>query len=155
MARAQSQYLRIYDAVTSVTYQRWQSYYANATVTQGGQLWAYVPFIAEGFTEGISGDESNISVSAPATPIVVGALEAAINRGHLVQIDTYQFDPLLGNNAPQASQQLIATYVGQVTGGGGSLTALTVQLGSAISPVGAQIPPRTFTTAIMGKGAKL
>jgi hypothetical protein len=155
MARAQSQFLRIYDANTSTTYQRWQSYYANATVTTGGQSWAYVPFIAEGFTEGISGDEGNISVSAPAIPIVVGAFLAAIERGDLVQIDTYQFDPLLGNNTPQSSQQLIASYVGQVTGGGGGLTSLTVQLGSAVSPVGAQIPPRKFTTQIMGKGAKL
>lgn len=155
MARAQSQYLRIYDAATGVTSERWQSYYANSTVTMAGQQWAYVPFIAEGFTEGVSGDESNITVTAPATTIVVGAFDTAILRGHLVQIDTYQFDPLLDNSAPQTSQRLIATYVGQVTGGGGGVSSLTIQLGSAVSPVGAQIPPRTFTTAIMGKGCKL
>lgn len=155
MARAQSQYLRIYDANTSVTLQRWQSYYANVNVTLDGQSWAFVPFIAEGFTEGISGDESNITISAPAMPLVVTALESAVNRGHLVEIKTYQFDFLLGNNAPQAGQQLIATYVGQVTGGGGSLTELQVQLGSPVAPVGSQIPPRTFTTSIIGKGCKL
>jgi L-aminopeptidase/D-esterase-like protein len=155
VARAQSQYLRIYDIDTDVTLQRWQSYYANATVTFSSQQWAYVPFVAEGFTEGISGDESNITISAPATPIVVEAFETAIKRGHLVEIKTYQFDALLGNDAPQAAQQQIAVFVGQVTGGAGSLTTLTVQLGSAISPVGAQIPPRTFTTAMIGKGCKL
>jgi hypothetical protein len=133
VARAQSQYLRIYDIDTDVTLQRWQSYYANATVTFSSQQWAYVPFTAEGFTEGISGDESNITISAPATPIVVEAFETA----------------------PQSGQQEIAVFVGQVTGGSGSLTTLTVQLGSAISPVGAQIPPRTFTTAMIGKGCKL
>jgi len=155
VARAQSQYLRIYDASTSITLQRWQSYYANVSVTFDSQSWAFVPFIAEGFTEGISGDESNITISAPAIPLVVGALETAITKGHLVEIKTYQFDALLGNDAPQAGQQLIAAYVGQVTGGGGSLTELQVQLGSPVAPVGAQIPPRTFTTAIIGKGAKL
>ena len=155
MARAQSQYLRIYDANTSVTLQRWQSYYANVSVTFDSQDWAFVPFIAEGFTEGISGDESNITISAPATPLVVTAFESAVTRGHLVEIKTYQFDALLGNNAPQAGQQLIAAYVGQVTGGGGSLTELQVQLGSPVAPVGSQIPPRTFTTAIIGKGCKL
>jgi hypothetical protein len=155
VARAQSQYLRIYDIDTDVTLQRWQSYYANATVTLSSQQWAYVPFVAEGFTEGISGDESNITISAPATPLVVTAFESAVTRGHLVEIKTYQFDALLGNDAPQAGQQLIAAYVGQVTGGGGSLTELQVQLGSPVAPVGSQIPPRTFTTAIIGKGAKL
>lgn len=154
MARAQSQYLKITNAGGTVL-QRWQSYYANATVSVSGQSWAYVPFIAEGFTEGISGDESNITVSAPAITLVVEALNAAIINGHIVELSIYQFDPELGNVTPQAGQTLIASYVGQVTGGGGGLTSLTVQLGSAVSPVGAQIPPRKFTTAIMGKGAKL
>jgi hypothetical protein len=155
MARAQSQFLRISDADTGTTYQRWQSYYANAVVPFGGQSWAYVPFTADGFTEGISGDESNITVNAPATPIVVSVFDLAIRRGDLIQIDTYQFDPVLGNDAPQSGQQLIASYIGQVTGGGGGLTTLTVRLGSAISPVGAQIPPRKLTTAIMGTGCRL
>ena len=154
MARAQSQYLRIYDDA-GVTYQRWQSYYANTTVTYASSSWAFVPFMAEGFTEGISGDESSITISAPAISLVVDAFEAAIMRGHMVELKTYQFDLLLGNDLPQASQSLIATYVGQVVGGSGGLTSVTLQLGSAISPVGAQIPPRVFTTAIMGVGCRL
>ena len=154
MARAQSQYLRIYDDA-GVTYQRWQSYYANTTVTFASNSWAFVPFMAEGFTEGISGDESSITISAPAISLVVDAFEAAIMRGHMVELNTYQFDLLLGNDLPQASQSLVATYVGQVVGGSGGLTSVTLQLGSAISPVGAQIPPRVFTTAIMGKGCRL
>lgn len=153
MARAQAQYLRIYDTVT--TYQRWQSYYANVSVTLSNQQWQYVPFIADGFTEGISGDESNISIQAPAITTVVQAFEAAILNGRMVELSTYQFDPLFGNNAPQSGQILIARYIGQVAGGSGGLTSMTLQLGSAISPVGAQIPPRKFTTAIMGKGARL
>lgn len=153
MARAQAQYLRIYDAAG--TYQRWQSYYGNATVNFDGAPWLYVPFSADGFSEGISGDEANISVQAPATAIVVTALEAAILNGRLVELSTYQFDPLLGNDAPQTGQTLVGRYVGQVAGGSGGLTTMAIQLGSAISPVGAQIPPRTFTTAIMGKGARL
>ena len=155
MARAQSQFLRIYDAETGTTYQRWQSYYGNATASWAGASWAYVPFTAEGFTEGVSGDESNITITAPATPIVVSAFEAAIRRGDLVEISIYQFDPIIGNDAPQTDQQLIGTYLGQVSGGAAGLTSLTLQLGSAISPVGAQIPPRTFTTAIIGAGCKL
>lgn len=153
MARAQAQYLRIYDTVT--TYQRWQSYYANVSVTLWNQQWQYVPFIADGFTEGISGDESNISIQAPAITTVVQAFEAAILNGRMVELSTYQFDPLFGNNAPQSGQILIARYIGQVAGGSGGLTSMTLQLGSAISPVGAQIPPRKFTSRIMGKGARL
>jgi hypothetical protein len=154
MARAQSQFLRIYDTA-GVTYQRWQGYYGNLTVTWDEAQWQYVPFRADGFTEGISGNEANISIQAPAITTVVAAFERAITDGQLVELSTYQFDTNFGNDAPQTAQTLIGRYVGQVTGGSGGLTSLILQLGSAVSPVGAQIPPRKFTTAIMGKGAKL
>ena len=154
MARAQAQYLRIYD-VAGATYQRWQSYYSNVTVTWANNSWSFVPFIADGFTAGISGDETNVSIKAPATSLVISTFEAAIANGHLAELSIYQFDTLSGNSTPQATQELIASYTGQVVGGSGGLTSLSLQLGSALSPVGAQIPPRKFTTAIMGKGCKL
>lgn len=154
MARAQSQFLRLYDAA-GVTYQRWQSYYANTTVTWSNNKWDYVPFIANGFTAGIAGDETNVTISAPATSVVIKAFESAIKNGYLVTLSIYQFDTLLGNNAPQAGQEAIGHIVGQVIGGTGGLTSMTIQLGSALSPVGAQVPHRRFTTAIMGKGCRL
>lgn len=151
--RAQSQYLRIYDS-GGTTYQRWQSYYANTSVTWSGAKWLYVPFMADGITAGISGDESNVAVTAAATSMVLDAFETAIREGRLVDLSIYQFDMQQGNDSPQAAQELVAAYTGQVVGGGGSLTSLTLQLGSALAPVGAQIPPRKFTTAIMGQGVR-
>lgn len=151
--RAQSQYLRIYDS-GGTTYQRWQSYYANTSVTWASAKWLYVPFIADGITAGVSGDESNVTITAAATSMVIDAFEAAILDGRLVDLSIYQFDANINNDSPQASQQLVAGYTGQVTGGAATLTTLTLQLGSALSPVGAQVPPRKFTTAIMGQGVR-
>lgn len=153
MARAQSQYLRLYDS--SGTYHRWQSYYAGNSVTWQNQEWQYLPFIADGITAGISGDDSDIAITTPATTVVMQALEDAIRLGWLAELTIYQFDTLLGNDTPQSLQEMVATFTGQVVGGSGRLTSMTIQLGSALSPVGAQIPPRKFTTAIMGKGAIL
>lgn len=154
MARAQSQYLRIFDTA-GVTYERWQSYYVASSVSWDGHNWLYVPFAADGFTAGVNVDDADISVTAPATRSVVAALELAIRQALLVQLEIYQFDPVDGNSAPQEEQELIAVYVGQVSGGASGLTSITVQLGSALSPVGSQIPPRKLTTYIMGKGCKL
>ena len=154
MARAQSQYLRIYDTA-GVTYQRWQSYYSNTTVSWSSASWQYVPFIADGFTAGLSGDEADISIAAPATSVVMDAFLTAIRRGHLVELSIYQFDTIYGNDTPQTGQELVASVIGQVVGGSGGLTSMTIQLGNALSPVGAQIPPRKFTTRIMGKGCRL
>jgi hypothetical protein len=153
MARAQSQYLRIYDT-GGTTYQRWQSYYANASVTWSGASWLYVPFMADGFTAGISGDESSVTVTAPATSLVLDAFESAIKYGRLAELSIYAFNTAAGNDTPQPMQIQIAGYTGQVVGGAANLTSLTLQLGSALSPVGAQIPPRRFTAAIMGQGVR-
>lgn len=97
--RAQSQYLRIYDA-GGTTYERWQSYYANAAVTWSSAAWIYVPFIADGITAGNSGVEGSVSVTAPATGLVVDAFLAAIRDGRLVELSIYQFDSIAGNTAP-------------------------------------------------------
>jgi len=153
MARAQSQYLRIYSAA-GVTQHRWQSYYSKA-VMLNGNLWLSIPFTAQGFTEGAGGVETDISVTAPATGIVVAAFEDALQNAYLVDLLTYQFDALNGNDVPQTGQQLIASYTGQVLGGGGSLTSLTMNLGIPVASIGAQVPPRTLTSAIMGTGFRL
>jgi hypothetical protein len=149
--RAQSQYLRIYDN-GGTTYQRWQSYYANTSVTWQSQQWLYVPFIADGITSGVSGDETGITITTAATSMVVDTFNAAMREGRLVQLNIYQFDASTNNDTPQASQELIAAFVGQVIGGSATLTTMTIALGTALSPIGAQIPPRVFTPSIMGQG---
>lgn len=153
MARALAQYLRLYDSA-GVTYQRWQSYYANTSVTWAGAKWLYVPFTAEGITEGISGTDSNISITTAATSMVLDAFHTAMREGRLVELNVYQFDILGGNDTPQAVQQLVASFTGQAVGGSSTLTSVTIRLGSALSPVGAQVPPRVFTVGIMGQGVR-
>lgn len=149
--RAQSQYLRIYDS-GGTTYQRWQSYYANTSVTWQGSKWLYVPFIADGITSGSSGDEVNIAITTAATSMVINAFNDAMRESRLVDLSIYEFNSEVDNDAPQASQVLIAGFIGQVIGGSGTLTSMTILLGSALSPIGAQVPPRVFTPSIMGQG---
>ena len=153
MARAQAQYLRIYSAA-GVTIQRWQSYYSKAVLLDG-DLWLSVAFTAQGFTEGLAGSEADITLTAPATGIVVSALEAAVTNAYLVDLTIYQFDTLNGNDVPQLEQEVLLSYTGQVVGGSGGLTSVQMQLGTPVATIGAQVPPRTLTTAIMGKGCRL
>jgi hypothetical protein len=162
MARAQAQYLRIYD-LAGTTYERWQNYYSGKTVTSQGQSWDHEPFLADGLVTGTRGDEAEITVSVAATIRVVRAFEASLNNGRLVDVATYAFNPALGNDEPQPlfffgdvkRQLLISQFTGQVVSASGGISNLSISLGSALSPVGAQVPPRKFTTAIMGKGAKI
>jgi hypothetical protein len=153
MARAQSQYLRIFSG--STTYQRWQSYYVNTSVTYDGAVWAYQPFDADGITAGEVQSESSISVRLPATTNVTEVVLQALNEARLAELQLYEFDTLLGNSFPQSGQTLIASYLGEVVGVSGSFTLIEMELGSSLSPVGAQVPPRTFSTRLIGAPCKL
>jgi hypothetical protein len=153
MARGQSQFLRIFSGDT--TYQRWQAYYVNTSVTWESASWSYQPFDADGITAGEVQSESSISVTLPATTNVMEVVLQALNEARLAELRLYEFDTILGNSTPQAEQTLIASYLGEVVGVSGSFTSIQMQLGSSISPVGAQVPPRKFTTKLIGAPCQL
>jgi hypothetical protein len=153
MARAQSQFLRIFDAVNLV-HVRWQNYY-NQVVAWDNQQWQPMPFMAEGLTEGVNGQESDIDVTIPAGTSAMRIVEQSIFQGRLAELTVYQFDTILGNATPQTGQQLVTQYTGQIVSGSGGLTSITMRIGAALTPIGAQVPPRKFTTAIMGQGCRL
>jgi hypothetical protein len=153
MARGQSQFLRIFDE--GGTYHRWQSYYINASVTIEGEQWDFMQFGVEGLTSGQTGDEGGVTVSLPGTALVMEAISEAFRNARLVEILMYQFDTIAGNDVPQETQQLTAVYVGEVVNAGGLLESFSMELGSSLSPVGAQVPPRKFTTKLIGVPCKL
>ncbi len=153
MARAQSQYLRIFSG--SITYQRWQSYYVNANVTWDSGIWSYQPFDADGITAGEAQSESSITIRLPATTVVMDAVLLALNEARLAELQFYEFDTLLGNSVPQAGQRLIASHLGEVVGVTGSFTEIAIELGSSLAPVGAQVPHRNFSSVLIGAPCKL
>jgi len=153
MARGQSQYLRIFDEAG--TYQRWQNYYGNANVIMGGEVWSFIAFDADGFTVGQTGDEGGISVTLPGTAMVMDLVAESLFAGRLAELSMYEFDTLLGDNEPQADQVLIASYVGEIVSAGGPLKSVKLELGSSLSPIGAQIPPRKFTSKLVGTPCRL
>ncbi len=153
MARGQSQYLRIFSGNT--TYQRWQSYYVNTSVTWEGAAWSYQPFDADGITAGEVQSESSISIRLPATTNVLDVVLKALNGARLAELRFYEFDTILGNSTPQAGQTLIASYLGEVVGVRGRFTEVEMELGSSLAPVGAQVPPRKFSSKLIGAPCKL
>jgi len=153
MARAQSQYLRIFSG--STTYQRWQSYYVNTSVTWESASWSYQPFDADGITAGEVQSESSISIRLPATTNVIEVVLQALDEARLAELQFYEFDTILGNSTPQAGQTLIASYLGEVVGVKGGFTEIEMELGSSLAPVGAQVPPRTYSSRLVGAPCKL
>lgn len=155
MARGQSQFLRIFDG--SATYQRWQNHYIQQSVTWQGAVWNWLGFDVDGFTDGQAGDEGGMAVTLPGTALVVEQIEAALREVRMVELLMYEFDVLDdgATTAPLSGQDLIASYVGEVVGASGAFESITLELGSSLSPIGAQVPPRTFTTRLVGVPCRL
>lgn len=153
MARAQAQYLRLFDA--GATFQRWQSYYVGSAVTLAGATWIYQQFDCDGITSGQGAAEAAMSVTMPATALVVTVVERALREAQLAEVLLYEFDPTVNNSTPQAAQTLVAAFIGEVVSASGGLTTITMALGSSLSPVGAQIPPRSFSTRLIGVPCQL
>lgn len=153
MEIAISQYLRFIES--GVTLERWQNGYHGQTVTWQAQPWIWVDFSAGGMTAGVSGDETSLTLEAPATRQVTRAFDLALARGYLVELRQYQYDPIATPWVPPVGQVLQAAFIGQVVGATATLTRMTIQLGSALDPVGYQVPPRSLTTLEMGAGCRL
>ncbi len=153
MARAQAQYLKLFNETT--TYQRWQSYYVGSTVTMGGVSWIYQQFDADGVTSGQGASEAAMSIVLPATQLVVDAVEQALREAQLAELQLFEFDPELNNSTPQAAQVLVAAFTGEVVSASATLNTITLSLGSSLSPVGAQIPQRNYTTRLIGVPCQL
>ena len=97
-----------------------------------------MPFAVNGITETSAAGGQDLTVEIPATNSVVSEVEAAINNS-------------TGNqSAPQSTQTLIAEFTGQVQGLSGNFTRLELELGSALAPVGAQVPPRKYNSFLIG-----
>ncbi len=43
----------------------------------------------------------------------------------------------------------------ELVGAGGGFESITLELGSSLSPIGAQVPPRTFSTRLVGVPCRL
>jgi hypothetical protein len=153
MERNQTQFLRIFDETT--TYHRWQNSYISQTVTLNDRPWLYQQFSAEGITAGDVASEAGLVVELPATVFTERVVRQSLRRTYLVEILQYQFDIEANQQLVPESQRLIASYVGEVVGVRGSLTSLQMELGSLLAPVGVQMPPRTYTTFLVGVPCQL
>lgn len=152
-SRGQAHYLRVYDG--STTYARRQSYYVNQDVTWDGAVWSYFPFNINGLLSASGSSGNDITITLPATTYAVDLFRTALNENRLCEVQIYDFDSELSQNQPQSSQTRIAIFVGEVVEVSGSFTELNVSLGPSLSPVGAQVPPRNYTTLLVGAPLRL
>jgi hypothetical protein len=153
MSLAQAAFLELSDGFGTV-FARWQSYGIEQVISWDGQAWEYRQFDWSGITSGQAvGDQAAITL--PALSSTLELTPRALAGAWVASLRVIQWDDEASANPPASGYVLAASCVGQVIGASGSLTQYTWQLGSALSPIGAQFPPRSATTALIGVPLRL
>jgi len=151
--RGQAAFLEIGDGFGSIS-NRWQSYWIDQVVSWDGASWAYQQLDWAGLISGQAvGDQATITL--PAVPSVLQLTERALAGAWVARLRVIQFDESVATTPPASGYVLAASCLGQVVGASGTLTQITWRLGSALSPIGAQFPPVTATTALIGVPSRL
>jgi len=148
MARGQALFVQLQDAGQVTTMARWQSFWIDATVTWQGHPWSYQPMDWSGVTSGSGGDQATLML--PRLPSIQSIMRQALAGPWIATLLVYQFDESLDAGSPQAGQVLIGSCIGQVVSASATATTLTLKLGSALSPIGAQFPPIIATDDLIG-----
>jgi hypothetical protein len=148
--RGQALFVELQDEAGNLM-DRWQSCWIEQTVTWEGQAWRYQQMEWAGITSG-QATGAQASITMPRLPSVDALTGRAVAGPWLAFLLVYQFpdDEGASTASPPADMILVGSTVGQVVKFSGGLTEVTWQLGSALSPVGAQFPPRTATDGLIG-----
>ena len=153
MNRAQMVRVTLADGAAVIA--RWQSAWINRPIVWDGFQWDYQQFDWGGLLSGQAGGEQ-ATITLPATPSIRALAEQALLGAWLATIEVYAAeDDGTADAGPPEFAVLTSSTVGEVIGASGGLTSLTLTLGSALSPVGAQFPPRAATTALIGVPCRL
>ena len=137
--RCQVALLTLSDGAT--TYARWQNDYRQIE-------W-------DGLSSGTTGGEQ-ATITLPALPSTRAMVQRALAGVWLATVAVYSFpDDGTNDTGPPAAMDLLASTIAEVVAASATLETMTITLGSALAPLGAQFPPRTATTALIGVPCRL
>lgn len=147
-------FFRLYDSTSTVF--AVQNYYQQATITLSGIPYQFLDFSSSELVATLSADTNSVSVTLPAITAAVLALEGGIAEGWLAQIIVHRFQADTAPDTPPGGQVVMADIIGEVIGGGAPNDAtITLEIGSALAPIGSQVPPRVFTPTLVGVPCRL
>lgn len=143
-----AQFLRIYEGAT--TYGRWQNFWPTYTVDQYG----FGVFEVASIDSTLGGAEVTTTVTFGFDAANRDLLMAAVAAGQLVEIKLYSFTPT-ADGSPPGSKTLYAQHEGQALQLSESSESMVLTVGDSLSPSRPQVPPRVYTTALVGVPCQL
>lgn len=147
-------FLRIYDGGT--TLMALQNYYINGSITVSGDDYQFLDFSIGEVSSTVTADSSSLQITLPALTTVVLEIENALATGLLARLLIYRFEADEAPDSPPEGQTTLIDFIGEVVNASSPFDSrITMELGSALAPIGSQVPPRRFTSALIGVPARL
>ena len=134
----------------STIVEQYQNYWPSQTVDQH----TFYPFICSAIVSDSSGGQQSISVSFATSQVITDLVEAGLANAYFADLTFYRFTAT-ADGTPPTSKTIIANYIGETISASQDETTITVAIGSSLSAVEAQAPPRKFTTTLIGEPPKL
>jgi hypothetical protein len=124
---------------------QWQNRWPQAVESH-----TFMPFRIDGINSAISSTSDTVSIQFPETKAVVDLVELAVAEAYIVQLTIKKY------TSPSATTGgiVVAVTTGEVVQASMNTQVVQVVLGSSLDPVGAQVPPRRYTTTILGAPAR-
>lgn len=170
MALAQAQLVSVGDLAN------FQSYWVNNKVwLQEGdesRLYSFLAFDSGVIVTTNTGDNQTLAVTLPATASMFALVEDCITNRIVWRVSIIEFEALSAQTPGAAAAvvdgvqtynagaigskfQLLARFFGEIINADSDTVNLNISLGSSLSPVGSQVPPRKFSTLRVGAPLRL
>lgn len=143
-------FLTVRQADYSTVVARYQSYWPGLTVDSH----TFYPFNPTAIVSNATGGQQSLSIDLAISGEIVSVIEAGLGNGYFIELNFYQFTPTTDGSPPTA-KTLFASYIGELISASQDETTLSIQVGSSLDPVEAQVPPRKFTTTLIGEPPKI
>jgi hypothetical protein len=144
-----AQFLHVYTS-TGATINRWQNFWVNATVDSH----AFFAFDGGAIFSRITPSSDSLDITFPASNTSLSLIENGLALRYLATLDLYQFAPTADGTAPSIKTK-IASYTGEFSSATVNDLTVTLQIGTNLDPTEAQVPPRKFTTSLVGQPPKV
>lgn len=143
-----AQFVRVYSGPT--TFARWQNFWPLHVV----DLYSHAVFEASSIESSVGGQEITTTIEFGFVASIRSVLTAAVAAGHLVEISFYSFTPT-ADGSPPAVKTLYTQHIGQAMQLSENSASMLLTVGDGLSPAQPQMPPRIYTTALIGVPCQL
>lgn len=144
-----AQFLHIYTS-TGTTVNRWQNFWVNATVDSH----SFFAFDGGAIFSRITPSSDTLSIVFPISNTSLSLLENGLALRYLATLDLYQFVPN-SDGTPPSVKTKIASYTGEFSSATVTESTVALEIGTNLDPTEAQVPPRKFTTSLIGQPPKV